>query len=211
MSGSGGRLRLLVVADTAHDWPEDSDGRYDLTPLVRQHRPDALISLGDYSTAHAPAIAQSGASFICGVYGNHCTDDYMPDHGIVDLIGDRALPARRRVLEFPGHRAISVLAVQGCVRYKSDPDDVLFTQAQYAAAIDRLPAAELVVTHCPPAGINDARDAAHQGIEALRTWVDRHRPRWLLHGHTYDNPPRSRHEGTEVIYTHGHAVVDLRL
>lgn len=97
------------------------------------------------------------------------------------------------------------------MRYKADLDDVLFTQEQYTAAIDRLPAAELVVTHCPPAGINDAADQAHVGIDALRRWVDRYRPRWLLHGHTYENQERSWHGDTEVVYVHGHAVVDLRL
>lgn len=54
-------MRLLVVADSAHTWPEDPDGRYDLAPLVERHRPDALLSLGDYSTAHAEVMVRSGA------------------------------------------------------------------------------------------------------------------------------------------------------
>lgn len=202
-------MRLLVVADSAHTWPQDTDGRYDLRSLVEESRPDALISLGDYSAVHAAAIARSGAPLSAGVYGNHCTQDYFPDYGIVDLVGDRRLPARHGTLYLPGHRALRVLAVQGCVRYKSDRDDVLFEQWQYERAIDPLPAAELVITHCPPAGVNDAEDDAHTGIEALRRWTDRHRPRWLLHGHTYDNPQRSVHSGTEVFYVHGHAVIDL--
>lgn len=202
-------MRLLVVADSAHTWPEDRDGRYNLAPLVDWHRPDALLSLGDYSAAHAKVMARSGAPARLGVYGNHCTQDYMPGHGIVDLVADRRLPARHTTLTLAGHRTLTVLAVQGCVRYKPDRDDVLFTQREYAAAIDPLPAAELVITHCPPAGINDDRDTAHEGIAALRRWVDLHQPRWLLHGHTYDKPLSSRHGLTDVIYVHGHAVVDL--
>lgn len=204
-------MRLLIVADSAHTWPTDADGRYDLSVLVREHRPDALVSLGDFSSIHAAVMARAGAPLVVGVYGNHCTQDYMPDHGIVDLVGDRAVPARRGTLQLPGRGGITVLAVQGCVRYKADLDDVLFEQEQYDEAIDRLPAAQLVVTHCPPAGINDAEDQAHVGIDALRRWVDRHRPRWLLHGHTYDNPERSLYGGTEVIYGHGHVVIDLQL
>ncbi|MBU8817527.1 metallophosphoesterase [Mycobacterium sp. SWH-M5] len=154
-------------------------------------------------------MARAGAPFVAGVYGNHCTRDYMPDYGIVDLVGDRRIPARHGTLQVPGHRPISMLAVQGCVRYKAAGDDVLFTQKQYAAAIDTLPSADLVVTHCPPEGINDAEDPAHVGIRALRTWMDRHRPRWLLHGHTYDNPAWSVHNNTDVLYVYGYAVVDL--
>ncbi|MFA5711637.1 metallophosphoesterase [Mycolicibacterium sp.] len=202
-------MRLLVVADSTHSWPEGADGRYDLSVLVDRHRPGVLLSLGDFSTVHAAVMARSGAPLLAGVYGNHCTQDYMPQYGITDLVGDRQLPARHTTLEPPGRRAVTVLAVQGCVRYKSDIDDVLFTQEQYDAAIDPLPAADLVITHCPPAGINDAEDHAHLGIAALRRWVDRHRPRWLLHGHTYDNPTMSKHGSTTVLYIHGHAVLDL--
>lgn len=206
----GGRfVRLLVVSDSDEGWPEDSSGAYDLSVLVRRYRPDALLSLGDFSKPHAAAVAAAGAPLAAGVYGNHCTRDYMPQHGITDLVGDRATPARHGTLRVPGQRPISMLAVQGCVRYKPDREDVLFTQKQYAAAIDPLPAAELVITHCPPEGINDGEDSSHLGIAALRRWMDRHRPRWLLHGHTYDNPPRSVHGGTDVLYVYGWAVVDL--
>ena len=202
-------MELLVVADSAHTWPQDTEGRYTLQPLVQTFRPDALITLGDFSAVHATAMAHAGAPFTAGVYGNHCTQDYMPSNGIVDLIGDRTSPSSRGTLRLPGHRALSTLAVQGCVRYKPDVDDVLFTQAEYAAAIDSLGPAELVITHCPPAGVNDAEDAAHMGIDALRRWVDRHRPRWLIHGHTYDNPEVSRHGDTDVHYVHGHALITL--
>lgn len=156
-------------------------------------------------------MAHAGAPFAAGVYGNHCTQEYMPRNGLVDLVGDRELPARRGTLRLPGQRALSVLAVQGCVRYKPDVDDVLFTQDEYAAALDAIPAADLVITHCPPAGVNDGEDAAHNGIDALRRWVDRHHPRWLLHGHTYDNPKVSCHGETDVFYVHGHALITLPL
>ena len=56
-----------------------------------------------------------------------------------------------------------------------------------------------------------AEDAAHVGIEALRRWVDRHAPRWLLHGHTYENPPHSCHDGTGVFYVNGHALIELAI
>lgn len=204
-------MRLLIVADSAADWPTGEDGRYDLSSLVREHSADALISLGDFSSGPAAVIGRAGAPFTAGVYGNHCTQDYMPANGIVNLVGDRSSPSRRGTLQLPGHRDVSVLAVQGCVRYKPDLDDMLFTQTEYSAALDTIGPAELVITHSPPAGINDAEDAAHQGIAALREWVDRHQPRWLLHGHTYENPERSQYGNTEIIYVHGHAVIELSL
>lgn len=204
-------MRLLVVSDTTEGWPTDSAGHLDLSVLVQRYRADALLSLGDYSAPLAAVMARAGAPLTAGVYGNHCTSDYMPQNGIVDLVGDRTLPARHGTLRVPGQRPVTMLAVQGCVRYKQDVKDVLFTEEQYAAAIEGLPAAELVITHCPPVGINDGADPSHVGIAALRRWVDRHRPRWLLHGHTYNNPVQSFHGGTEVLYTYGYVALELDL
>ncbi|SIH19313.1 putative phosphoesterase, ICC [Mycobacteroides abscessus subsp. abscessus] len=204
-------MRLLALADSAHNWPRNEEGRYDLSGLVREHQIDAMISLGDFSPVHADAMQRAQAPLTAGVRGNHCTQEYMPEHGIVDLVGDRTRAARRGTLQLPGHRNVTLLAVQGCVRYKPDTEDVLFTQEQYARDIERIPGAELVITHCPPAGVNDAEDLAHSGIEALRRWMDQHRPRWLLHGHTYQNPERSMHGDTEVIYVNGYSVIDLPL
>lgn len=203
-------VRLLCVADNTDNWPQRGDGRYCLESVVRSERVDALVSLGDYTPIAAAAMARSGAPCM-GVYGNHCTADYMPEHGIFDLIGDRGLPARRTTLSrLSGMSdAVSVLAAQGCVKYKQPAGDVLFTQEQYADAIEHLPAADLVLTHCPPAGINDGLDDAHRGIIALREWVDRHRPRWIMHGHTYGNQEVSTYSGTTVFWINGAAVIDI--
>ena len=53
----------------------------------------------------------------------------------------------------------------------------------------RLPAADVLLAHSPPEGVNDEPDdRAHRGSPALRAWVERNRPGWLLHGHTLPNP-----------------------
>ena len=55
--------------------------------------------------------------------------------------------------------------------------------------IRKLPAADVLLCHCPPRGVNDdPDDPAHIGFEALRDWVLEHRPRWLLHGHVHPQP-----------------------
>ena len=165
-------MRLLLLSDSDKGWPESPDGDYDLSVLVRRHRPDALISLGDFSWPQAAAMARAGAPLAAGVYGNHCTRDYMPDHGIVDLVGDRRLPARHGALQVPGHRPISMLAVQGCVRYKPDREDVLFTQKQYAAAIDAS-AAGRSGDHALPAGRYQRRRGSRAFRHPRTAQVDR--------------------------------------
>jgi uncharacterized protein len=59
-------------------------------------------------------------------------------------------------------------------------------QKQASRLARRLPAADVLLCHCPPSGINDdPEDPAHVGFEGLRAWVDRHHPRHVLHGHTH--------------------------
>ncbi len=97
-------------------------------------------------------------------------------------------PARRNDRARGG---VSFTGLQGCVRYKPGTTDILYTQWQYQWLVKALRAADVLVTHCPPRGVNDHEDTAHLGIDALRKWLDRVQPRVLIHGHTY--PWRNRH------------------
>ena len=76
----------------------------------------------------------------------------------------------------------------------------------------RLPAADVLLTHSPPAGVNDEPDdRAHRGSAALRAWVERTRPAWLLHGHTLPHPARrvARLGPTRVVHVRGAELVEL--
>ena len=70
----------------------------------------------------------------------------------------------------------------------------------------------MLLTHSPPAGVNDEPDdPAHRGSPALRRWVERHRPAWLLHGHTLPHPARRvpRLGDTRVVHVRGATALDL--
>src|ERR671914_767586 len=76
----------------------------------------------------------------------------------------------------------------------------------------RLPSADVLLTHSPPAGVNDEPDdPAHSGSPALREWVERNRPAWLLHGHTLPHPAQrvKRLGETRVVHVRGAAAVEL--
>jgi len=75
--------------------------------------------------------------------------------------------------------------------------------------LQQLPAADVLVTHCPPGGINYHRDPAHVGIIALRSWRDRTKPTVLIHGHTYPERPVRKHGSTRVEYVRGATVVSI--
>jgi uncharacterized protein len=153
-------VRLLVIADTT---PELGLG---IADYVAAHDIDAVITAGDLTRFDLAGIERVSVP-VLGVYGNHCDGRYLKDLGIKNLHLKKAVVG-----------GVSFSGLEGCVRYKPGSADVLYTQRQYKRLVRKLPAAEVLVTHCPPRGINDHEDPAHQGVEALRNWMDRFSPRF---------------------------------
>jgi Icc-related predicted phosphoesterase len=74
---------------------------------------------------------------------------------------------------------------------------------------------DILLTHAAPSGLNDRPDPAHVGFEAFVRFIERYKPKYLLHGHVhlYDiNARRSvRHGETEIINVYDHYVLDCPL
>ena len=129
-----------------------------------------------------------------GVRGNHDAP------GMLDALGAEDLHLRR-----VEHGGLSFSGFAGAPGYD-------FTEEEASALIERLPAADVLLTHTPPAGVNDdPGDPVHRGWAALVPWVRRERPAWLLHGHTNPLPNRRvrRLGATRVAHVRGAAVLEL--
>jgi uncharacterized protein len=184
-------VRLLALAD--EEPPADA------AELVASNSPDAVVTLGDLDAAWMASLQGLDLPRL-GVHGNHDGEHDLTTLGIRD--------AHLR-LERVG--AWSFTGFEGCVRFEDGPHQ--YTQEEATALVRRLPPAEVLLCHCPPAGVNDQPDdPAHLGFSALRPWVERHRPRYLLHGHTTPDPRRRIHRlgATEVVWVRGASVVELR-
>lgn len=135
-----------------------------------------------------------------GVHGNH-DGDCFSDLGIVDL--------HCRVIEIGGLR---FGGFEGSPRYKDGPYQ--YTQQECLSLIESLPAVDVLVCHAPPAGVNDHPGSpTHEGFEGLALYAMRHRPKMLIHGHTYPDSTDvvSRVGQMEVVYVYGWAMVELPL
>jgi uncharacterized protein len=183
------QVRLLVLADK----PPPGDA----LSWVRNNEPDAVIFCGDLDLAWIEDLREIALPKL-GVYGNHDAD-YMPALGITDL--------HLRRTELGG---LSFAGFEGCVRYRAGAHQ--YTQEEAASLARALPAADVLVCHAPPAGINDEPgDRAHEGFAGLRDWVDEHAPWLVLHGHTHPRPGGGvRRVGqTRVVHVAGARIVML--
>jgi Icc-related predicted phosphoesterase len=170
----------------------------DAAEFVAANQAEAVVTLGDLRPDWIDSLAGVDVPRL-GVHGNHDGPDDLAPLGIRDL-----------------HRSTADVddwtfaGFEGCVRYGSGPHQ--YTQDEAAELASWLPAADVLICHCPPLGVNDEPDdPAHAGFRGLREWVDRHHPRYVLHGHTTPDPRTRVHRigDTEVVWVRGARVVEL--
>ena len=101
-----------------------------------------------------------------GVYGNHDDEPYMTWFGIDNLHLNR----------IDLDSGMSFAGFEGCVTYRRSGTRRVgpsYTQQAGQKLIRKLPAADVLLCHCPPRGVNDdPDDPAHIGFEALRDCVE---------------------------------------
>jgi Icc-related predicted phosphoesterase len=154
--------------------------------LVAALEPELILLLGDLEPAWTDGLAELDLPKL-GVLGNHDAP------GALQAVGARDL--HLRVVEHGG----LTFAGFGWT-----------AEEQAAELLAQLPAVDVLLTHAPPAGVNDEPDdPIHRGSPALRAWVERHEPRVLLHGHTLPAIPIRQLGRTRIVYVRGATPVDL--
>ena len=172
-------MTLLVIADDEAL----------LKHLPDQHA-DILISCGDLPDETIRRAAQrSRCRHILAVKGNHDSSAPFPTP-IVDL---HLRPYCVEGINFAGF----------CGAWKYKPvGNYLFEQSAVHEALAKFPPVEIFVTHNSPPLIHDRDDEVHLGFEAFTNYVERARPRLLLHGHQHLNVETGLFS-TRVVRTYG--------
>jgi Icc-related predicted phosphoesterase len=180
---------------------------------------DMVLSCGDLPYSYLEFIVSMLNVPCFFVHGNHDQPEYQSDGcvlaepgGWVDLDG-------RTVRS----RGIILAGLEGSIRYKPQ-GDYQYTEAQMAFKLRRMMPTlllnrlrygrylDILITHAPPFGIHDGEDYCHRGFKALLWFMDRFRPRYLIHGHKHVYRPetcQTRYGDTQVINAYPSCVLDL--
>jgi len=180
-------MRVLLVADTTDNWPD--------TIATVARAADLVLSLGGLQASDLARLTENTDTPSYGVYGDHGVPGSLEAAGFADLSGGG-------IAAWTDLGPMTVLGVSGCAQHQWNPE-------QYAEALDEMPAADWVVTHCPPRGCNDQEDPAQSGIDALTEYVVRHKPKYLFHGHTPPEHPVRKLASTRVRSVHGWSALRL--
>lgn len=122
------------------------------------------------------------------------------------------------------YRKLLIAGLEGSMRYNSNPH-FQYTEREMAWKVWQLTPAlilnrlrygrylDILITHAPPQGIHDREDRCHQGFRVFRTFMDRFRPKYLIHGHIhiYNNlePRVTTYGHTQVINTYGYRWLEI--
>jgi Icc-related predicted phosphoesterase len=187
-------MKILAIADRPP--------REKIKKIMERNPVNLICTLGDLDQLALSELENITDIPKIGVYGNHCSGMYFEPLGIKNM----------HLATFE-HRGVLFGGFEGSVRYKQNPDAKMYTQKEAAKLLKNFPRVDVMLAHCPPYGINDEpEELAHQGFMALREYLERERPKYLLHGHTYPAKDNviTKFADTEIIYVYEDKSIDLQ-
>lgn len=136
---------------------------------------DVVVTLGDIDHLFLKSITERFSDkLIIGVLGNHDFKGDLEYYNIVNLHGRCEMVGDYRVI-----------GIEGCVCYKKDKDAPLYTQDDIISLCEKMPKADIVISHNSPFYIHDKNDVAHEGYIGLLNYIEEHQPNYVFHGHQH--------------------------
>lgn len=196
-------MKILVLADTEsrYFWDHYKPG------YLKEY--DLIVSCGDLKPEYLSFLVTMGRAPVVYVHGNH--DEYYatrPPEGCV-CIEDKVFR----------YGDLRLVGLGGSYRYSGGRHQ--YTERQMRGRIRRLvprlwwsKGVDIVVTHAPVRNYGDDQDLAHRGFEAFWKILEKHKPRYLFHGHVHmnyghDRERVHRYGETELINGYERYVVEL--
>jgi Icc-related predicted phosphoesterase len=179
---------------------------------------DLVLSCGDLPYYYMEFIVSTLNVPCFYIHGNHDQPEHKSDGRVLAEPGGWINLDRRSV----ECRGLLIGGLEGCLRYKPNAPYQYSDLEMHARTWQMIPTLlvnrlrygryiDILITHAPPRGIHDGPDQAHRGFEVFVHFMDRFRPRYLLHGHKHiyaQEVRNSRHRQTQVINVHPFHLLD---
>jgi len=196
-------VKLLLLSDYEDPW------LWDFYKPEKLKGFDAIISCGDLKAEYLSFLVTMSGLPVFYIHGNHDSGyEKRPPEGCECIEG--------RLVKLGGVR---FLGLGGCPAYRKGPHQYSERQMRWrirhaAPQIWRAGGVDVLVTHAPPRGFGDAEDFAHRGFESFLPFLDKVKPRYLVHGHVHlnygrDIPRIVSRDDTQIINAYGRYVLDF--
>ncbi|MBA3468999.1 MAG: metallophosphoesterase [Herpetosiphonaceae bacterium] len=206
-------MRLLSVSDEVIDQLQTAN-LYNRVGAV-----DAIVGCGDLPPSYLEFLVSMLNVPCFYVHGNHDAPEQRAD-GTVLLKPQGCQSLDLRVEQVNG---LLLAGIGGVLRYRHGDFQyseaewqrrllllsirVMLAQQRYRQRLD------VLITHAPPAGLHDG-PGAHRGPQALRRFIERFGPRYVIHGHVhlnygYGDQSPLQHGRSLIVNTCGYQVLEI--
>ncbi|MCC6629242.1 MAG: metallophosphoesterase [Chloroflexi bacterium] len=207
-------MKILVVTDAV------DQAVYSAAIKQRFADVELVLGCGDLPPYYLEFIVTMLDVPVYYVRGNH-------DHELMAPDGDGQLRPPGGCTSIDGHvvthNGLVIAGLGGSRRYNDKADqysdfEMRWRMLRLEPALlrrrqQRGRGCDILVTHAPPRGINDQEDICHQGFPTFLTFLDRYRPRYMVHGHIHlynrNAPYRATYGQTEIINAFPFRVLDV--
>ena len=220
-------MRILCVAD-------DKDNLV-YTAKAKEFFPDVdiIIGAGDLSLRYYEFIISIFNKPLFFVFGNHNLEHFKYyDHktgkriGSVTQLVSNDVPYGGTMIDDRVYRdkktGLLIAGLGGSIRYNKGKHQytntqmrrriikmvphLIFNRVFYGRYLD------ILITHAPPLGMNDASDPCHKGFASFLTFMDIFKPKYLVHGHVHLTDANSKrdtvYKRTKIINVYKSFVID---
>ena len=181
---------------------------------------DVVLSCGDLPFDYLEYVVTMLGKELYYVFGNHAQSSVMAMDGSIRTAPEGCVNVHQKIVN---HGGLLIAGLEGSMRYNEKGHQYTELQMRYlvGAMTPRLlwnewrygRALDVLITHAPPHGIHDGRDLPHQGFRTFLAFMDRYKPRYLIHGHTHlyrrDSERLARHGDTLVVNAYGYQVIEI--
>ncbi len=169
---------------------------------------DLITACGDLPPEYLCELRNKYDVPLFYVLGNHDIRHHTPPAGCINLTG--------RIIF---HEGISFLGFSGSRWYNGNRNQ--YREHEMRSQIRRLwfqlwrlKGLDVVITHAPPRGVHDQEDRCHKGFNCYRTLINRHHPRFFIHGHIHRDFEKESDRislvgKTTVINSYGHYIFKI--
>jgi len=209
----GGAMRLLSISDEVIGYLQTTNIHH------RVGEVDAIVGCGDLPYSYLEHLVSVLNVPCFYVNGNHDAPEQCCDGTVRDAPqGCESLDLRVTYVA-----GMLMAGVSGVLRYRDG--DYQYSEKQWRRRLLALSVRtmlaqqryrrplDVLISHSPPAGLHDG-PGAHRGPQALRRFVDRFGPRYVLHGHVHTNygygdQSPLQHGRSLIINTCGYRVLEI--
>lgn len=169
-------MKILLLAD------KESPYLWDYYQPGRLKDIDLILSCGDLDANYLSFLVTMCSAPLYYVHGNHDTSyEKYPPEGCVCIDDKLVSFGKLRILGMGGSMLYSGKAHQ----YTESDMDRRLKKMRFA--LHRSRGVDILLTHAPAKGLGDSRDPCHQGFSCFLSFMDKYKPRYMVHGHVHMN------------------------